>query len=98
MARCSKAPPLRSRRISVLIFVVLPPPVIGRGLRPSLRRGLPCLLSPKRCKVEQVEIDAQPVDAARIREIRAMHAVAIAEKDTEPVRLPILVRDAKVVI
>src|SRR5262249_38163870 len=89
---------LRSRRISIPIFVVFPPPVIGRGLRPSFRRGLPCLLAPKRCKVEQVEIDAQPVDAARVREIRAIHVLAIAEKDAEPVRLPILVRDSEVVV
>ena len=71
-----------------MVFIVLAPPDVWRGLRPPLGRVLPFFLTSEWCQVEQVEVDPEPARAPRGREIRAIHGLAVAEEDAEPERFP----------
>src|SRR5215211_788514 len=93
--RRTAAPPPPARRPrgrrslagSLAVGVVVVPPLVGRGLRPALGRVLPGLLAPERRDVEKRPGRAHVLVAARVDEVGAEDAVALADEGVVPVPL-----------
>src|SRR5690606_5219877 len=67
------------------------PPLIGRRLRPSVRRLLPRLLAAVGHQIEEGPRAAETLHAASLREVGAEHAVAVAQEHAEAELLAVLV-------
>src|SRR6202023_2814252 len=72
--------PFRVGRGTGDVAVVPVPPFVGPGLRITLRRILPLLLTPERGDVEVAPDRAHRLVAAAVDEIGAIHALAVANK------------------
>src|SRR5918992_3428391 len=72
--------PLRVRRGLGVIVVVPVPPLVRRGLRVTLRRVLPSLLTAERRDIEVAPGAPHRLVAAAVDEISAEHSVAIADE------------------
>src|SRR5215469_3149291 len=71
--------PFRVRRGLSLVVVVPVPPLIRWGLRVTLGRVLPRLLTPKRRHVEIAPGSAHRLVATFVDEVGAEHALAVAD-------------------
>src|ERR1044072_2522406 len=69
------------------VRVVVVPPLVRRRLRPAVRRVLPLLLAPERGDVEVAPGRAHRLIAARVDEVGAEDAVALADEGVVPVPL-----------
>src|SRR5262245_12712171 len=72
--------PLRVGRGLRDIAVVPIPPLVRRGLRVTLRRVLPRLLTPERRHVEVAPGGAHCLVAAAVDEVGAEHPLAVADE------------------
>src|SRR5881227_281222 len=75
------APSAVSRLISLLVFVVPPPPFIRRRLRPASGRVFPGLLPAERRQVQKRIETTQQLIATSTGKIRVEYLFAVAQKD-----------------
>src|SRR5262245_2137424 len=71
------------------VLIVAAPPLVWRGLRPSLRRGLPVFLAPEQRPVEERPGAPEGLDPASGCEIGPKHSAAVAQEDAETERLSV---------
>ncbi len=86
------------RAFRVIVFVMEAPPFVPRGLRPSLGRVLPGLLSAERCHVKPVVRAEKNVGPAVRCVVSVKDVVVIPEEDTHTTLLATFVGGPKVVV
>src|SRR5690242_20971708 len=67
-------------RLVLAVCVVPVPPLVGSGLRITLRRILPVLLAPECGHIEKAPGRSQRLVAAVVDEVGAEHAVAVVDE------------------
>lgn len=87
-----------ARTFRVIVFVMEAPPLIPRGLRPSLRRVLPVFLPAERCHVKPVVRAEKNVGPAVRCVVSVKDVVVIPKEDTHTTLLATFVGGPKVVV